>query len=103
MKMKNVQPWAAVKRSSKDPARTARVKDRVESALLEMSLADLRKEVELTQAELAARVEISQAELSRAEARGDHKVSTIRRYLEALGFDLELVAVGTDGRRVKLT
>jgi hypothetical protein len=41
-------------------------------------------------------------ELSRLESRADHRVSSLRRYVEALGGEIEITAIiGT--RRVKLT
>jgi hypothetical protein len=44
---------------------------------------------------------MTQSELSRIESRNDHLTSTLRRYVEALGGQLEVTAVfGT--RRVKL-
>ena len=54
-----------------------------------------------TQVELAKDAEIAQGELSRIERRDDHLLSTLRKYVEALGGDLEVVAVFND-RRVRL-
>jgi hypothetical protein len=45
---------------------------------------------------------MTQSELSRLESRGDHRISTLRRYVEALGGELEVAAI-FGGRRVKLT
>jgi hypothetical protein len=45
---------------------------------------------------------MTQSELSRLESRGDHRISTLRRYVEALGGELEVTAL-FGGRRVKLT
>jgi hypothetical protein len=56
----------------------------------------------MTQVDAARAAEMTQSELSRLESRGDHRISTLRRYVEALGGSLEVTAVfGT--RRVKLT
>jgi DNA-binding Xre family transcriptional regulator len=50
---------------------------------------------------LAQRVEITQSQLSKMERREDHRISTLRRYVEALGGNLEICAV-LNGKRIKL-
>jgi len=62
----------------------------------ELNLRALRELAGMTQLEIAALLELSQAELSRAERRDDHLLSTIRKYIEALGGRLEVVAVFED-------
>ncbi len=57
-----------------------------------MDLKAVRELVGKTQAEVAAVADISQAELSRAEKREDHLLSKLRRYVEALGGELEVIA-----------
>ena len=69
-----------------------KIKREVEQELLELDLKSVRELLGKTQAELAAVAEISQAELSRAERRDDHLLSKLRRYVEALGGELEVVA-----------
>jgi transcriptional regulator with XRE-family HTH domain len=54
------------------------------------SLADLRQLAGLTQEELGARVGVSGVEVGRAEKRSDLQLSTLRRYLEAMGLELEV-------------
>ncbi len=56
----------------------------------------------LTQEELAQRVAITQSQLSKLERREDHRISTVRRYVAALGGELEIVAI-VDGKRILLT
>ena len=63
---------------------------------------ELRRGLNLTQVDAARAAEMTQSELSRVESRGDHRISTLRRYVEALGGRLEVAAV-FGGRRVKLT
>jgi len=46
-------------------------------------------------------VDIDQAEVSRLETRVDHRLSTLKRYVQALGGDIEVYAV-IDGKRVQL-
>jgi DNA-binding XRE family transcriptional regulator len=71
-----------------------------ESAQLE--LADLRNALGVTQVDLAKAIETSQEAVSRIESREDHKISTMRRYVEALGGKLEVTAI-VKGRRVPLS
>jgi transcriptional regulator with XRE-family HTH domain len=73
----------------------------VEAELLEMDLRALREAAGLTQEELAAKVDITQSQLSKMERREDHRISTLRRYVKALGGELEVVAV-VAGKRIKL-
>jgi len=55
----------------------------------------------VTQEELAAKVEITQSQLSKMERREDHRISTLRRYVKAMGGELEVIAV-VHGKRIKL-
>jgi len=66
-----------------------------------MTLKGLRQGLGQTQAQVSVLASMTQSELSRIESRNDHLTSTLRRYVEALGGQLEVTAVfGT--RRVKL-
>lgn len=84
------------------PERAERIAQRADELLLEMTLKELRKEIGMTQGQLAEATGVTQPQLSRLEKRSDHVVSTVKRYVEALGGRLELVAV-IDDKRVKLT
>ena len=46
----------------------------------------------ITQEELARSLEIQQASVSKVEGRGDMRLSTLYKFVEALGGRLELVA-----------
>jgi hypothetical protein len=59
---------------------------------LRMELAELRKLAGKTQAQVARKAKMHQGEISRAERRQDHLISTVRRYVEALGGEVEIVA-----------
>jgi hypothetical protein len=61
-----------------------------------MELAELRK-----QAQVAKLAKMQQGEVSRAERRRDHLISTVRRYVDALGGELELV-VRLKGKTIRL-
>ena len=58
----------------------------------EMDLADLRRAMELTQAALAETLGVGQAEISKIEKRSDMLLSTLRKFVEALGGELEIRA-----------
>lgn len=70
--------------------------------MLAITLKELREGLELTQAELAQAADMTQSEMSRLESRADHRVSSLRRYVQALGGEIEITAI-SEGRRVKLT
>ena len=95
-----IQKWKAIK-SAMAPARRTRIDAEVRRELLAMDLRELRKEAGKTQAEVAEIAEMTQAELSKLERRDDHLLSTLRRYVNALGGELEVVAV-FDKKRIPL-
>jgi len=66
-----------------------------------LSLKTLREATAKTQVDVAGCSQIDQADISRLEARADFEdclVATLRRYVEALGGSLELVAQFGDKR-----
>lgn len=67
------------------PERRARVEARVQAALKEMPLHELRRAHDLTQVTLAKVMETSQGEVSKIEQRTDVYLSTLRHYLQAMG------------------
>jgi transcriptional regulator with XRE-family HTH domain len=56
------------------------------------TLKDLRHAVEQTQEELATTLGVGQDTISRLEQRSDMLLSTLKRYVEAMGGKLDLVA-----------
>lgn len=56
------------------------------------TLRQLREWKGVTQVELRARAGIAQSEISQSERRSDHRVSNLRRYVEALGGEVVVVA-----------
>lgn len=67
-----------------------------------MGLAMVRKVANLTQQELAESLGISQVAVQRSEQRNDMLLSTLRRYLQAAGAELELTIRWPDGHHVDL-
>lgn len=57
-----------------------------------LRLAELRRERGLSQAQVAAALGISQSDVSKLERRGDVRLSTLRRYVSALGGTLRVSA-----------
>lgn len=57
-----------------------------------LALAEVRRLLGLSQVEVAGQMGVSQAQVARCESRGDMYLTTLRRYIEALGGELELVA-----------
>lgn len=92
--------WKDVRRPRKSEADEAADRAWVRNELLQMTLRELREEVgETTQKDLAEKIDMSQGELSKLENRDDHLLSTLRNYVEALGGELEVVAVFQKGRK----
>lgn len=93
--------WAEIKAKGRSAEQIARLDTEIEEEVLAMNLRALRESAGKTQEDLASLVSLSQAELSRFEKREDHLLSTLRRYVEALGGTLEICAVFGD-RKVRL-
>lgn len=83
-------------------ARVAALKDEVRAEQRAYRLAEVRQQQGLTQVQLAETLHISQAAVSSIErgALGRSELSTIRRYVEALGGKIEIVADFGDERLV---
>lgn len=74
------------------PQQLAQGKRHANEMMTEMLLAELRKLAGLTQEELAAAMGITQPSLSKLENQDDMQISTLRRLIEALGGQLEIIA-----------
>lgn len=73
------------------------VKKRVQKLLKEMPLAELRQARRMTQEQIAQTLKIKQASVSKMESQADMYISTMRKYIEAMGGELEIVAKFPDG------
>lgn len=93
-----MKKWKDIKDSVMSPERQARIHAEAMAELREVELRELREIAGKTQVDVAAVAGIAQGEISRIERREDHMLSTIRRYVEALGGELEVVAVIGDHR-----
>jgi DNA-binding transcriptional regulator YiaG len=74
-----------------------RIVERVTNALREMPLAELRQARNLTQQQIAKTLKIKQASVSKMESQTDMYLSTMRKYIEAMGGELEIVAKFPEG------
>lgn len=63
-----------------------------------MSLRDVRKDLGRTQVQVAKEAGMSQGDLSRLERRSDHLLSTLERYAEALGGQLDVAVIRGERR-----
>ena len=60
--------------------------------LKEVLLYEIREQLNITQEDMALRLKTKQANISRTERRKDMKLSTLKRYVEAMGGELDIVA-----------
>ncbi|MDQ0475420.1 XRE family transcriptional regulator [Labrys wisconsinensis] len=58
----------------------------------EMDLAEVRRALRLSQDEIGQTLQIGQGSVAKIEKRADMYVSTLRRFIEAMGGELEIVA-----------
>lgn len=79
------------------PERQKRVAKRIKSAMAEMPLAELRQARKITQQQIAATLKIKQASVSKMESQTDMYISTMRKYIQAMGGELEIIAKFPEG------
>lgn len=84
------------------PARRAETEVRAREMIAEMFLAEIRKQAGLTQIDLARNLGITQPSVSKLETQDDMQITTLRRIINALGGELELVVHLPNGT-VRLT
>jgi hypothetical protein len=84
--------WEDIRKKHLTPKETAANRAWAERELLEMDLRAVRELVGKTQVDVAKATKMAQSDVSKAEHRDDHRLSTLRRYIEALGGELEVIA-----------
>lgn len=72
--------------------RQARIERMTEALRQEMDLAQLRQARALSQAALGEILHVEQPAVAKLEKRADMYVSTLRRFIKAMGGELEIVA-----------
>jgi len=93
--MAKAKPWKEIRDQHVSPERQERNATAAKGAI--KALQRLRRARYLTQMQLATAMDITQPELSKLEHRADLYVSTLRRFVEAMGGTLELTARFPDG------
>lgn len=76
----------------------AAIEERKQELLAELPLQELRHARSLSQEELAEVLGVGQASVSKLERRADMYISTLRRFIEAMGGELEISAHFPEGR-----
>jgi len=84
------------------PESRERAKAKTQAMLKEMPLHELRNARSLTQKQMAESMNIKQASVSKMEKRTDIYISTLKRFINAMGGHLDITAHFPDGS-VKIT
>lgn len=79
-------------RAQMTPEARARASAAAVDLAAEMDLAELRRAMQLSQEEIAAVLNVSQGAVAKMEKRADMLVGTLRRFVQAMGGELEVVA-----------
>ena len=83
--------FKVLKENMSAPAQQA-VEKKTKQLLKEALLFEMREDLQITQEEMAEKLHTKQANVSRTERRRDIKLSTLKRYIEALGGELDIIA-----------
>jgi hypothetical protein len=84
-------------RAKMSPESKARIEDRKAELREEMALNELREARRLTQAALGETLQVDQSAVAKMEKRTDMYVSNLRRFVEAMGGELRVVAHFPEG------
>ncbi|WP_413529672.1 helix-turn-helix domain-containing protein [Rahnella inusitata] len=88
--------------AERSPESQERITRMAEEMLLEVRLQALREQLAMSQAEVAKAMGISQPSVVAIEQRGnDIKLSTMKRYIEAMGGKLRLNVELPDGKHME--
>jgi DNA-binding XRE family transcriptional regulator len=79
-----------------DPVRRARIEERKRAIDAVLSLAELRNGRGISQRSMAGTLGVSQANVSRIEHEEDIYLSTLRKYVAALGGEVEITVIFPD-------
>jgi DNA-binding phage protein len=98
---KTYHRWEDLRKKKLTPAQLEQIDRDVEHELIAMDLRAVRELVGKTQVDVAEATDMTQSEVSRLEHRADVRLSTLRRYVEALGGEVEVFATFGD-KKVRL-
>lgn len=93
--------WSELK-ATLPPDSIARIDARVRETMSRLRLSDIREAVGHTQVAIAAKLKLGQASVSKIESAADMYLSTLRRYIEALGGELVVSAQFPEGTVVPI-
>jgi transcriptional regulator with XRE-family HTH domain len=79
------------------PEAQTRSRDKAALMMKDMALHELRSARDLTQGNLAEQLNLEQPAISKLERRADMYVSTLRKYIEAMGGELKIIAHFPEG------
>ncbi len=79
------------------PQSRERIEQRTGALARGMALRELRQAKELTQQQIAGTLQMNQAAVSKLEHQSDMYISTLRRFLSAMGGELRIVASFPEG------
>jgi DNA-binding transcriptional regulator YiaG len=99
--LKNAVSWTEM-RAELPPEVQDRLNEKRARRLAGEALADLRRDSGLTQSELAASADIPQSNVSRTENSEDMLLSSVARYMRAMGGSAELVLRSKQGKEVRI-
>jgi predicted XRE-type DNA-binding protein len=84
-----------------DPTVVNAARAQADQEIFELHLAQLRQTAEMSQHDIAVALGISQPSVANLEKRGHEvKISSLKRYIEALGGKLSLDVELSDGRHI---
>jgi len=95
-----VHKWKDIRDRRLGPEEKAQVRVRAAALRQNLGLRAIRESLGMTQDDVAEKIEVDQGQLSRFERGQDMRLSTLGRYLGALGYDLETAAVAGKKRIV---
>ncbi|ELR5204372.1 MULTISPECIES: helix-turn-helix domain-containing protein [Morganellaceae] len=89
--------------AKQSPEALAKIEARAEEIRREITLAKIREELNLSQSELAKSLGVSQPSIAKLEnVDNDPKLSTLKRYIKALGGELSIDVTLPNGKRIGL-
>ncbi|MEG1226692.1 MAG: XRE family transcriptional regulator [Hafnia sp.] len=87
--------------ASRSPESQERIAARVEELRQEVALSQLRNELQISQSELASAMGVKQPTLAKMEQPdNDPRLSTLKRYVTALGGELSIDVTLPTGKRI---
>ena len=90
------KPFQAL-RDRMTPKQRANSRAKTDALRQDMTLGELRQARQLTQENLGETLQVGQAAIAKMEKRADMYVSNLRRFVEAMGGELDIVARFPEG------